>query len=154
MTALELSPDDARAHTKLGELYGKKGEVILAASEYRRGLQLSGNQELEKRFDDLNAGKGFTAAFAAIEVEKFKAALRDLDVRTARGEYVSPSDYALLYTRLGDRKQALAWLLRAYDEHATIMLELGSPIFDKIRDAPEFKEFVQRLRMPMIHAES
>jgi len=154
LTALELSPDDARAHTKLGELYGKKGEVILAASEYRRGLQLSGNQELEKRFDDLNARTGFTAAFAAIEAEKFRAALLGLDVRSTRGEYVSPSDYAFLYTLLGDRKQALAWLQRAYDEHASIMLELGSPIFDKIRDAPEFKEFVRRLKMPMIHAQS
>jgi len=154
LTALDLSPDDASAHTRLGELYGKKGEVILAASEYRRGLQLSGNQEMEKRFDDLNARTGFTPAFAAIEAEKFRAALRDLDVRAARGEYVSPSDYVFLYTLLGDRKQALAWLQRSYDEHASIMLELGSPIFDKIRDAPEFKEFVRRLKMPMIHAES
>jgi TolB-like protein/DNA-binding winged helix-turn-helix (wHTH) protein/Tfp pilus assembly protein PilF len=154
MTALELSPNDESAHTRLGELYAKKGEVILAASEYRRGLQLSGNQELERQFNDLNARTGFTAAFAAVEAEKFRAALRVLEARTARGEYVSPSDYAFLYTRLGDRKQALAWLQRAYDEHASIMLELGSPIFDKIRDAPEFKEFVRRLNMPIIRAVS
>jgi len=102
----------------------------------------------------LNARTGFTAAFAVIEAEKFRTALQALDVRTARGEYVSPSDYAFLYTRLGDRKQALKWLQRAYEEHASIMLELGNPIFDKIRDAPEFKEFVQRLKMPMIRAES
>jgi hypothetical protein len=44
-------------------------------------------------------------------------------------------------------------LQRAYDEHASIILELGSPVFDKIRDAPEFKELVRRLKMPMIRAE-
>jgi TolB-like protein/DNA-binding winged helix-turn-helix (wHTH) protein/Flp pilus assembly protein TadD len=154
LTALELSPDDASTHIRLAELCGKKGDVTRAASEYRRGLQLSGNQELEKRFDDLNARAGFTAAFSAIEAEKFRAALRDLDTRSTRGEYVSPSDYAFLYTLLGDRKQALAWLQRAYDEHASIMLELGSPVFDKLRDAPEFQEFLRQLNMPMLHAES
>jgi TolB-like protein/DNA-binding winged helix-turn-helix (wHTH) protein len=154
VTALELSPDDAGAHSRLGELYGKKGEVILAATEYRRGLQLSGDQKLQKRFDDLSARSGFTAAFSAIEAERFRASLHALDVRAARGEYVSPSDYAFIYAALGDRKQALDWLQRAYDEHASIMLESGSPVFDKIRDAPEFKELVRRLKMPMIHAES
>jgi TolB-like protein/DNA-binding winged helix-turn-helix (wHTH) protein/Flp pilus assembly protein TadD len=152
VTALELSPDDVGAHSRLGELYGKKGDVILAATEYRRSLQLSGDQKLEKRFDDLNARTGFTAAFTAIEAERFRASLHALDVRAARGEYVSPSDYAFIYAALGDRKQALDWLQRAYDEHASIMLELGSPVFDKIRDAPEFKELVHRLKMPMIHA--
>jgi hypothetical protein len=51
---------------------------------------------------------------------------------------------------LGNRKQAFDWLLRACDEHASIMLELDSPIFDKIRDAPEFKELTRRVNMPMI----
>jgi hypothetical protein len=131
-----------------GELYGKKGDVILAATEYRRGLQLSGDQKLEERFDDLNARAGFTAAFSAIEAERFRASLHALDVRGARGEYVSPSDYAFIYASLDDRKQALHWLQRAFDEHASIMLELGSPVFDKVRDAPEFKELVRRLKMP------
>jgi TolB-like protein/DNA-binding winged helix-turn-helix (wHTH) protein/Flp pilus assembly protein TadD len=148
VTALELSPDDAGAHSRLGELYGKNGDVILAATEYRRGLQLSGDQKLEERFDDLNARAGFTAAFSAIEAERFRASLHALDVRGARGEYVSPSDYAFIYASLDDRKQALHWLQRAFDEHASIMLELGSPVFDKVRDAPEFKELVRRLKMP------
>ena len=154
LTALELSPDDADAHSRLSELYWKKGDVMLAAKEYQRGLQLSGNQELEKRFSDLNARAGFTTAFSAIEAARFRASLHALDIRAGRGEYVSPSDYALIYAHLNDRKQALEWLQRAYDEHASIMLELGSPIFDKIRDAPEFKELARRLKMPMIHAES
>ena len=145
VTALELSPDDAGVHSRLGELYGKKGDVVLAVTEYHRSLQLSGNQELERRFNDLNARAGFTAAFSAIEAEKLRASLDALEARAARGEYVSPSDFASIYAILGHRKQALDWLQRAYDEHASIMLELDSPIFDKIRDAPEFKEFVRRL---------
>lgn len=153
MTALELSPDDIGVHARLGELYGKKGDVILAATEYRRSLQLSGNQELEKRFNVLNARAGFSTAFSAVEAERFRTSLHALDVREASGEYVSPSDYAFHYARLGDRKQALEWLQRAYEEHASIMLELDSPIFDKIRDAPEFKELVRRLKMPLIHAQ-
>lgn len=153
VAALELSPDDAGVHSRLGELYGKKGDFILAAREYHRSLQLSGNQELEKRFSDLNARAGFSTAFSAIEAERFRTSLHALDVRAARGEYVSPSDYAFLYSRLGDRKQALEWLQRAYEEHASIMLELDSATFDKIRDAPEFKELVRRLKMPMIRAE-
>jgi TolB-like protein/DNA-binding winged helix-turn-helix (wHTH) protein/Flp pilus assembly protein TadD len=150
VTALELSPDDPGVHSRLGELYRKKGDVILAATEYRRSLQLSGTEELEKRFNDLNARAGFTAAFSAVETERFRTSLHALDVRAARGEYVSPSDYATIYVLLGNRKQALDWLLRACDEHASIMLELDSPIFDKIRDAQEFKELTRRVNMPMI----
>jgi tetratricopeptide (TPR) repeat protein len=36
VTALELSPDDAGVHSRLGELYGKKGDVILAAADPTR----------------------------------------------------------------------------------------------------------------------
>lgn len=50
------------------------------------------------------------AAFSGIEAEKYRASLRALKARAARGEYVSPSDYALIYALLGDRKQALEWL--------------------------------------------
>lgn len=152
--ALELSPDNPGTHAKLAELYGKKGEAVLAAQEYRRCLQLSANPELEKRFDDLNARIGFTAAFAAIESQELRSSLHALELRAARGEYVSPSDYAIIYALLGDRKHALLWLQRAYEEHASIMLELGSPIFDQVRDEPEFNELIRRLGMPMIHAGS
>jgi len=145
VNALELNPNDADAHSRLGELYGSKGALTLAAAEYRHGLQLSGNRELEKRFNDLNARLGFTAAFSAIEAEQLRASLQDLDLRAGRGEYVSPADYALTYALLGDRKQALEWLQRAYQEHASIMLELGSPMFDKIRDAPQFQHLVRQV---------
>ena len=154
LTALELSPDDAGAHMRLGELYAKKGDLRMAAAECRRGLKLSGDQELEKRFTELNARAGYTAAYSAIEAEKFRTSLHALDARAARGEYVSPSDYAFTYAGLGDRKQTIEWLQRAYDEHASIMLELGSPIFDKIRGEPEFEELIRRLKMPATHAQS
>lgn len=154
LTALELSPDDSHAHAKLGELYGKKADTILAAKEYRRSLELGGNQNLEKQFDELNGRKGFAAAFSAIEAERFRLSLHELNVRAGRGEYVSPSDYAVLYILLDDRKRALKWLERACNEHASLMLELNDPIFDKVRDANEFKEFERRVNMPTIRGES
>jgi len=150
LTALELSPDDAGGHARLGSLYAKGGDFGRAAEEYRRGIQLSGDQELEKRFTDLNARGGFLAAHAVIESEKFRAVLRKLDSRAARGEYVSPSDYAFAYAALGERKQTMEWLERAYEERASVMLELGDPIFDKVRDAPEFEELVRRLKTSTI----
>ena len=149
--ALELSPDDSAVHASLAKLYGKKGEATLAAREYRRSLQLSGNPELEKRFDELNSRNGFMAAFSIIEGQELQSSLRALELRAARGEYVSPSDYAIIYALLGDRQHALLWLQRAYQEHASIMLELDRPIFDQLRDAPQFKELIQRLGMPMLH---
>jgi hypothetical protein len=79
-----------------------------------------------------------------------RASPHDRDVRAARGEHVSPSDCAFTYARLADREHTLEWLQRACDEHASIMLELGGPIFDEIRDAPEFRTFVRRLQVPTI----
>lgn len=48
---------------------------------------------------------------------------------------------------LDDPERALEWLQRSYEEHASVLLELGSPAFDQIRDAPEFRELAQRLRI-------
>ena len=101
-----------------------------------------------KEFDGLSRRIGFAATIDEIDRRQFQDDLRELKRRAARGEYVSPSDYAVTFAQLGDRELAIRWLQRAYDEHASILLQLRDPAFDNIRDMPEFQALVHKVGVP------
>jgi TolB-like protein/DNA-binding winged helix-turn-helix (wHTH) protein/Tfp pilus assembly protein PilF len=145
---IELYPSEPQAHFQLAELYNKKGVFTQAAAEYRHGLQLAGSADLVREFDRLNRRVGFAETVAELKRRQFRDTLRELDRRTARGEYVSPSAYVVTFAQLGEREAAIRWLQRAYDEHASVMLQLRDPVFDKIRDMPQFQALVRKVGMP------
>jgi TolB-like protein/DNA-binding winged helix-turn-helix (wHTH) protein/Flp pilus assembly protein TadD len=145
---IELYPSEAQAHFQLAELYYHKGALTQAAAEYRHGLQLAGSGDLVKEFDSLNRRGGFAKTVAEFNRRQLQDGLRELKRRSARSEYVSPSAYAATFAQLGNREAAMQWLQRAYDEHASIMLELRDPGLDKIRDMPGFEALVHKVGMP------
>jgi tetratricopeptide (TPR) repeat protein len=61
--------------------------------------------------------------------------LSDLKVES-KSRYVSPVDMALIYTGLGDRDSAFAWLEGAYQERAMRVQELPDPTFRNLRTDP------------------
>jgi TolB-like protein/DNA-binding winged helix-turn-helix (wHTH) protein/Tfp pilus assembly protein PilF len=146
--AIELYPNEPQAHFQLARLYGRKAELTKAGDEYRRGLQLAGSGHMVKVFDNLSRRIGFAATVEEFDQRQFQDDLRELKRRATRGEYVSPSGYAVAFAQLGERDLAIRWLQRAYDEHASVLLQLRDPAFDKIRDMPEFQALVHRVGMP------
>ena len=60
--------------------------------------------------------------------------------------YVSPFYFALVYTLAGDAENAVRWLERAHQDRSEYVIFVGvDPLFDGIREAPEFVEFIAGL---------
>jgi hypothetical protein len=64
--------------------------------------------------------------------------LRELEALSRR-ERVSPIYIARIYSGLGDRDRALAWLQKSYDEHSDHVLAISmDPAYDPLRSDPQF----------------
>jgi serine/threonine protein kinase/Tfp pilus assembly protein PilF len=69
--------------------------------------------------------------------------------RRSQGQYVSPIQFALLYTGLGQMDETFFWLGRAYEDHSPIMAYLRvEPWFDPLRSDSRFDDLLLRLNYP------
>jgi hypothetical protein len=69
---------------------------------------------------------------------------RLLDQSTKK--YVSPYNIAVTYSGLGRTGEALAWLNKAYDEHAGFMVYVYlDPRFKQLRRDPRFRDLLYRM---------
>jgi tetratricopeptide (TPR) repeat protein len=73
--------------------------------------------------------------------------LEELKARSKK-EYVSPLDFALVYTGLGDRDMAFQWLETAYSERVMRIQELNEPHFDSLRVDPRYANLLGRIGIP------
>ncbi len=121
------------AHEKQGQLSQAIGELKRAASVSDAPLYV--------------ALLGHAYAVAGDRPKAF-AILHDLD-ELSKHKYVSPIDMAVVYTGLGDKSSAFAWLERGYSERTTRILELPDPIFDALRDDSRFADLTSRVGLPL-----
>ena len=71
----------------------------------------------------------------------------------SRREYVSPHEFAIAHTGLGNRDQAFAWLARAADARSPIVATLPTePVFDPLRSDPRFTRLLDRAGLGGVHA--
>ncbi|HEY0322219.1 MAG TPA: protein kinase [Pyrinomonadaceae bacterium] len=126
------------AHQYLGRTYIQKGMHKEAIAELERARELSGNAP------EVVASLGHAYAVAGRTGDAQKV-LADLD-ELARERYVLPYFRAAVYTGLGDKDQAFAWLERAYEErHPGLVLVNIDPRFDTLRSDPRFTDLIRRL---------
>src|SRR5215831_10874286 len=79
---------------------------------------------------------------------KRSEALKILDEFQAlsKQRYVTPYVRALVYTGLGEKDQALAWLGRAYEEQESRLIFLKvNATFDGLRADPRFVDLMRRM---------
>jgi hypothetical protein len=66
----------------------------------------------------------------------------------ARTRYVMAFSVALLYANAGDKKAAIDWLERAYQQHGTLLEYIRiSPEFEDLRPDPRFQDLLRRLNL-------
>jgi DNA-binding winged helix-turn-helix (wHTH) protein/TolB-like protein/Flp pilus assembly protein TadD len=138
---LDIDPSFFATHKYLGLLYMKKGMYEQAIAEYQKARDLS--------VDDphIIALIGHCYALAG-KVERARAALRELQ-ELAKRKYVQPYSIAMIYTGLGEKDQALAWLEKAYDDRSSYMVYLKvEPIFDSLHSDPRFVDLIRRVGLP------
>jgi tetratricopeptide (TPR) repeat protein len=136
---LDLDPDFAFAHQRLGEVYLRKGWHAEAIAELERAADLGWSTHT------LNKPLLVHAYAASGDRARATQLVRDLTSRAARG-YVPPFAIALAYTGLGDKEQALAWLERAVATHDPDVIGVGSsPLLDPLRGDARFARLVRRM---------
>jgi len=76
---------------------------------------------------------------------QYLAALQE----ASANRYVSPMEFAMTYVALDDKKQAFAWLEKAYEERAPSLVSLKSdPAFNPLRSDSRFDDLVRRVGLP------
>ncbi|MDQ3667199.1 MAG: protein kinase [Acidobacteriota bacterium] len=137
---LEIDPSFFATHKYLGLLYVQKRMYEQAIAEYQKARDLS--------VDDphIIALIGHCYALAG-KPDRARAALKELQ-GLAKRRYVQPYSIAVIYTGLGEKDQALAWLEKAYDDRSSYMVYLKvEPIFDSLHSEPRFKDLLRRVAL-------
>jgi len=64
----------------------------------------------------------------------------------SKHQYLSPDNEALIYVGLGEKKEALDQLQKAYNERAGQLIYLHvDPRFDSLRSDPRFQDLKRRI---------
>ena len=139
---LRLNDSSSVVHYGLATACLGKGMEKEAIEETLKALLLAG---------DTGGAAIIKAAYEAGGYnEVIQLRLRQLQ-KKSRTTYVSPFDFAELYAELGNKRDAFAWLDKAYDEHAPFLCLIGIfSSFDKIRDDHRFKELLKKIGLPMV----
>lgn len=137
LRALEADPGNSTAWDGLASVYLAQGRTDESVEAFAKSLK----PEIARKVRDAYAEGGYKGMRAAI--------LKDRQRRANEGGYVSPTDWAVGYMRLGDFDRAFHWLEVMYEERSTTLLRLRtSPIFDPLRSDPRYWDLVRRIGLP------
>jgi tetratricopeptide (TPR) repeat protein len=149
-----LEPLSLRFNRNMGRVFYYMRRYDEAAAQYRKTLELDGNDSLthemlgnalEQKGDYDGAVAEWRTAMVLSKDEE-QVALLDraykdssfekmikavlgkrldrLTEKVKRGEFVPAAELARAYVRLGNREQALVWLERAFEERSRLVLEI------------------------------
>jgi eukaryotic-like serine/threonine-protein kinase len=134
------NPNFGYAHQALGWVYGLNGMYPEAIAETRTAMALSNG----------SSAKGYLGLWLAKSGKRDEAlkVLSELKQETTRG-YVQSYTFALIYTGLGDKTEALNWLEKHMSGRSeTANLYALAPELDDLRSEPRFKEMLKRMNLP------
>ena len=136
---LEMDPNFALGHYRLGQTFVLSGRYGEAVAELKRALELSGNPRV-------TAELGLAYALAGNRSEALKLAGQLNEQSKQR--YISPFNLAVIYGGLGDKRRAMEWLEKAYEERSvSLNLLKVSPAFVSLRGDPRVVAMVRSLGM-------
>jgi len=137
--ALDLEPDFAIGHMRLGIAYQHLGRHAAAIASLERAVETSGHEWMP----DLGHAYAVDGRReAAVEV------LEELETISQR-RYVPAYGFATIHAGLGDDERALEWLQRAFDERSWDMAFIRvEREMDPLRTDPRFQDIVRRMDFP------
>jgi class 3 adenylate cyclase/TolB-like protein/Flp pilus assembly protein TadD len=129
----------------LGLAYLQNGQPAEAIQTFERALAVD-------RLPRYLGGRGAALARSGRRQEAEQAAqeLEALYRETSHGteRYTSPLHLAMVYAALDDKRQALEWLRRGFDEHAPQMYFLKvEPAFANLRTEEGFRELLRNMNL-------
>ena len=138
---IALDPNNYTAHWYLGVAYtnNKRFDDAIATSE--KAVVLS------SRAPGALGVLGMCYGLAGRKVEANKTLDELLELNRRR--YVTPGAVVFVYTGLGDKDRAFAWLEKAYQERSYFMAYLKVvPTADPLRSDPRFDDLLRRMGLP------
>ncbi len=136
--AVDLDPTFIQAHRWLGLSYAEKGKFPEAIDEFKLTVKLSpGNLSYLTNLARLYAWAGKEA-----EARQALAEVKEL----SKTQFIGAWPIGLIYSALGDKDEAFAWMDRAYDERSSWLLSVRvNPWLEPLRSDPRFDELVRRV---------
>ena len=134
-----MDPNYLQARFGIGLAYEQKGMYEEAIAAFQRARILSDDSAAEAL-----ASLGYAYAVSG-QIREAEAVLADLKERSKQG-YVPPYNIAEIYAGLGEKKLALEWVERAYEERSERLTWLKvDPRLDSIRSDARFRNLMQRV---------
>lgn len=137
---LELDPTFCGAYGNLAESYARRQMFDQARDVSEKKAILQGETKFAAEIHRAYAQSGYRGLL--------EAELKD-DLEEQKKNYVNPVGIAAGYAELGDSEQALLWLERGYQAHASGMQYLAvTSAFDSLRSDPRFVYWLNVLSLP------
>jgi eukaryotic-like serine/threonine-protein kinase len=137
----ELDPNFLPTLFLLGQAYERKGMYDQAIAECQKALRIHEHDPA------IISVLGYVYAVSGRKSEAQKL-LNEL-MESWKQRYFSPIDVALVYTGLGDRDQAFAWLDRAYEARDPNLIGVNvERELDSLRSDPRFIDLLRRIGIP------
>jgi TolB-like protein/Tfp pilus assembly protein PilF len=139
---LDMDPTFAQGRLDLGQVYEQKKMYEQAIVEFRKAITLYGGSAPSTAA----LGHAYAVAGKRDEAEKVLSELKAL----SKQKYVSSFDVAVIYTGLGEKEQAFAWLEKAYKQRDGWLagrLKVD-PRLDSLRSDPRFADLLRRVGLP------
>jgi TolB-like protein/DNA-binding winged helix-turn-helix (wHTH) protein/Tfp pilus assembly protein PilF len=136
---IEIDPSFPLGHYRLGQTYVLSGRYVEAVAALKTALALSGNPRV-------TAELGLAHALAGNRGEALTL-VGQLNEQSKQ-RYISPFNRAVIYGGLGDKRRAMEWLEKAYDDRSVSLNLLKlSPAFISLRGDARFVAMVRSLGM-------
>jgi serine/threonine-protein kinase len=144
--ALEKRLFVAHVHVLLGETYVAKGMPAEGVAEMEEGVALDPTLAKTPNRWDRYPLLAYAYAMAGRRDETLK--ILGEQQRLAAQGYVSPYNFAIIYTALGDKDRAFDWLTKCVEERTMIIFQLKSrPLFDSLRSDPRYADLLRRMNL-------
>ena len=137
--ALELDPSFVNAIWWQSVAYAGNHDYSTAIMSLERALSMSHGPVFRALLGHVYALAG--------ERKKALGKLEELKALSKEG-YVSPVDFAIVYSGLSNADSTFEWLEIAYRARATRLLELPSMYFDNVRSDPRYSDLMKRMGIP------
>jgi len=144
--AIGLDPASDSAHASLAEVHASNKRYAEAINETTTAFFLRGQREQALKIKASYEQAGYDAARQMAVRERLSYLLAQREKH-----FVSAFEIAVLYARLGDNQQSLAWLRTAYQQRDVALLCVRGAQnnrFAAMKDTPEFQALLQDLHYP------
>jgi serine/threonine protein kinase/Tfp pilus assembly protein PilF len=141
---LELVPKHIWAHWFIGQTYALESRFNESFREYKLALELS--KSYSTTHATVLAGLGWVQAKSGNRKEAQRI-LIELKKKSKK-EFVIPFVFVKLYSALGNKEEAFAWLNKAHNDRDIAMVQiLTDETIDNLRSDPRYIELLKKMNL-------